>query len=89
MRTEEAGKLERGGTRRPASSQQSGRDLDEYLLLSDDSQASGGCVAARRGADGSWPDRRISVTEGLLELESIGFQVELTALYSGTRLAVH
>jgi Uma2 family endonuclease len=42
----------------------------------------------RRGTDGSWPDRPIAVTAGVLELESIGLSVELTALYRGTRLAM-
>ena len=41
----------------------------------------------RREPDGTWPDRAVSVTEGLLELESIGFSVALTVLYARTRLA--
>ena len=41
----------------------------------------------RRGADGSWPDRPDTVTEDVLELESIEFSVELAALYRGMRLA--
>ena len=41
----------------------------------------------RRAADGSWPDRMMVVTEGVLELDSIGFSVELAALYARTRLA--
>jgi hypothetical protein len=34
----------------------------------------------RRAPDGTWPDRPLTVTEGVLELESIGFQVELATL---------
>ena len=41
----------------------------------------------RRAPDGSWPDRAAMVTEGSLELESIGFSVGLAALYVRTRLA--
>ena len=59
--------------------------LREVLVLR---STSIGAELLRRGADGSWPDRPISVTEGDVELESIGFRVELAALYRGTRLAV-
>jgi Uma2 family endonuclease len=46
-----------------------------------------GAEVLRRAPDGTWPDRPLTVTEGVLELESIGFQVELAALYARTRLA--
>ena len=59
--------------------------LREILVLR---STSIGAQLLRRGADGSWPDRPMTVTEGVLDLESIGFQVELAALYRGTRLAV-
>ena len=38
--------------------------------------------------DGSWPEQPESVADGTLTLESIGFEVELAALYRTTRLAV-
>ena len=59
--------------------------LREILVLR---SASVGAQVLRRGADGSWPDRPIAVTEGMLVLESIDFSVELTALYRGTRLGL-
>jgi Uma2 family endonuclease len=46
-----------------------------------------GAELLRRTADGSWPDRPTTITEGVLTLESIGFQVELAALYQRTQLA--
>lgn len=46
-----------------------------------------GAELLRRAPDGSWPDRPVTITEGILELESIGFRVELAALYQRTRLA--
>ena len=42
----------------------------------------------RRGPDGSWPREPEAVAGGILTLASIGFEVELSALYRGTRLAV-
>jgi Uma2 family endonuclease len=42
----------------------------------------------RRRPDGTWPEVPETIAGGTLALESIGFQVELTALYRGTRLAV-
>lgn len=41
----------------------------------------------RRGADGNWPERPLTIEDGLLDLLSIGFQVNLAAIYQGTRLA--
>lgn len=58
--------------------------LREVLVLR---STSIGAQLLRRQADGSWPDRAMTVTEGALTLESIGFTVELSALYRGTRLA--
>ena len=49
--------------------------------------ASVGAQLLRRGTDGTWPDRPVMITAGVLELESIGFRVELAAVYRGTRLA--
>jgi Uma2 family endonuclease len=40
----------------------------------------------RRSPQGEWPDRPIALTEGELALESIGFRVALTDLYSRTGL---
>ena len=58
--------------------------LREVLVLR---STSIGAQLLRRGADGSWPNRSTVVTDGVLVLESIGFRVELAALYRGTRLA--
>lgn len=41
----------------------------------------------RRGPDGAWPDRATIIEDGMLELASIDFRVDLTSLYLGTRLA--
>ena len=46
-----------------------------------------GADLLRRGADGSWPERAETLTEGVLRLDSIGFSVPLAALYRTTRLA--
>ncbi len=46
-----------------------------------------GAEVLRRAPDGTWPDRPIVVTDGVLVLESIGFRVELAGLYRRTRLA--
>ena len=40
----------------------------------------------RRRTDGSWPEVPETIASGTLTLHSIGFQVELAALYRGTRL---
>jgi Uma2 family endonuclease len=42
----------------------------------------------RRRPDGTWPEVPETIVDSTLALESIGFQVEVTALYRGTRLAV-
>lgn len=41
----------------------------------------------RRAPDGSWPDRAVTMTDGVLALESIDFRVDLSSLYERTRLA--
>jgi Uma2 family endonuclease len=41
----------------------------------------------RRDAAGNWPERTLTIEDGILELQSINFQINLTALYRGTRLA--
>jgi Uma2 family endonuclease len=51
--------------------------LREVLVLR---STSVGAEVLRRAPDGTWPDRPLTVTEGVLELESIGFQVELATL---------
>jgi Uma2 family endonuclease len=42
----------------------------------------------RRDADGNWPERASVIEEGVLELSSIGFRIDITALCRGTRLAI-
>ncbi len=46
-----------------------------------------GAELLRRLPDGNWPQRPLSITDGDLALESIGFSVPLAALYRTTRLA--
>ena len=41
----------------------------------------------RRDAQGNWPERALMIEDGILELESIEFQVPLAAIYRRTRLA--
>jgi Uma2 family endonuclease len=41
----------------------------------------------RRDAAGNWPERALTIDEGPLELQSIGFSIDLPAIYRGTRLA--
>ena len=41
----------------------------------------------RRSAQGEWPERPASITEGDVVLDSIGFRIGLRELYRGTRLA--
>ena len=41
----------------------------------------------RRSPEGDWPARPLTITEGDLVLESIGFRVPLAELYARTRLA--
>ena len=45
-----------------------------------------GAELLRRQRDGTWPDTTLSLREGPLALESIGFTCDLTAVYRGTRL---
>ena len=49
--------------------------------------ASIGVQLLRRDPDGSWPDVPLAIHTGDVILESIGFQVPITALYDGTWLA--
>jgi Uma2 family endonuclease len=58
--------------------------VQEILIVS---STSIGAELLRRGDDGSWPERPITITQGVLELQSIDFQIDITALYRGTRLA--
>ena len=46
-----------------------------------------GADLLRRSADGSWPERAETLTEGVLRLDSLGFAAPLAALYRTTRLA--
>jgi Uma2 family endonuclease len=41
----------------------------------------------RRDAAGNWPERTLTIEDGVLDLQSINFQIDLIALYRGTRLA--
>ncbi len=41
----------------------------------------------RRGADGAWPEKPEDIDAGSLTLSSIGFAVDLAAIYRTTRLA--
>ncbi len=45
-----------------------------------------GAELIRRQPDGTWPEQALSLSEGALTLESIGFTCDLEALYRGTRL---
>jgi len=49
--------------------------------------ASVGALVLRRGADRSWPDQPLVVTNGDLAFDSIGFQVPLSEIYRTTWLA--
>ncbi len=40
----------------------------------------------RRDPAGNWPERALAIESGMLELQSIGFSVDLLAIYRGTRL---
>ena len=46
-----------------------------------------GADLLRRNPDGTWPDRPLSLDDGELTLESLGFTVPLQELYRTTRLA--
>jgi Uma2 family endonuclease len=41
----------------------------------------------RRDTAGNWPERALTIDDGALALESIGFVVDLPAVYRGTRLS--
>jgi Uma2 family endonuclease len=46
-----------------------------------------GVQLLRRTSDGTWPEVPLAVDAGDITLESVGFRVPLTALYTGTWLA--
>jgi len=56
----------------------------EILVLRSDRIAA---ELLRRSPAGDWPERPMSIAEGELVLESIGFRVPLADLYARTRLA--
>ncbi len=58
--------------------------VQEILVVRSDAI---GADLLRRLPDGNWPERPITITDGDLVLESIGFSVPLAALYRTTRLA--
>lgn len=58
--------------------------VQEILILRSDAI---GAELLRRGSDGTWPEHTITITEGALALESLGFRVPLPELYATTRLA--
>ena len=47
-----------------------------------------GAELLRRDTAGNWPEQPIIVDNGVLELRSIGFSIDVAALYQGTRLAI-
>jgi Uma2 family endonuclease len=57
--------------------------LQEILVLRADRIAA---ELLRRSPQGEWPDRPITITEGDLVMESIGFRVALADLYARTSL---
>ena len=46
-----------------------------------------GTELLRRDAMGNWPEQPIAIEDGVLELQSIGFSVDIAILYQDTRLA--
>ena len=58
--------------------------VQEILILRTDKI---GAELLRRNPDGTWPDRPLSLEDGELTLESLGFTVSLQELYRTTRLA--
>jgi len=58
--------------------------VQEILILRSDRV---GAEVLRRDATGAWPDRPTPITDGLLDLHSIGFRVPLAELYARTGLA--
>jgi len=57
--------------------------VQEILVLRSDRI---GATLLRRLVDATWPERPAEVTDGNLELASIGFSVPLRDIYIGTRL---
>ena len=45
-----------------------------------------GVELLRRDAAGNWPEQPVTLEQGRLELRSIGFSIDVAALYHGTRL---
>lgn len=41
----------------------------------------------RRDAAGNWPERTLTIEDGILEMRSIDFRIDLAAVYPGSRLA--
>ena len=41
----------------------------------------------RRDAAGNWPERTLTIEDGILEMSSIDFRIDLAAVYPGSRLA--
>jgi Uma2 family endonuclease len=58
--------------------------VKEILVLK---TAAIGAELLRRNPDGTWPKRPLSIEEGELTLESLGFRIALDSLYRTTRLA--
>lgn len=56
----------------------------EILVLRGDAV---GAELLRRGPDGTWPEQPVTITDGELVLDSIGFRVPLVEVYATTRLA--
>ena len=57
--------------------------VQEILVLRTDRV---GAELLRRSREGDWPERPLTITEGNLVLESIGFEAALSELYARTRL---
>ena len=58
--------------------------LQEILILRSSSVRA---ELLRRRPDGSWPEQPETISDGMLELESIGFGLPLTAVYRTTKFA--
>ena len=46
-----------------------------------------GAELLRRDVAGNWPEQPVTIEQGVLELQSIGFSIDMATLYQGTRLA--
>ena len=46
-----------------------------------------GVELLRRDGVGNWPEQSIAIEQGMFELRSIGFSMDVATLYQGTRLA--